>query len=163
MTHKYEHRVPPNTWIVVCDRTRARIFDSIWPHEKAWSEVAALVHPEARQHERDTISDGPGSFAESAGGHHAGDPQTDFRHRTAEAFARQVVEHLEEHRLRDDFGELVIVAPSVFLGVLRETLPAPLAKLVRVEVDKEYVQLTPREMQERLHKLNVFQPAKAKG
>jgi protein required for attachment to host cells len=159
MTHKYERRVPPNTWIVVCDRTRARIFNSIWPHEKVWDEVGDLVHPEAREHERDTISDGPGSFAETAGGHHAGDPQTDFRHRTAEAFARQVVDHLEQHRQRDDFGEVVIAAPSVFLGVLRETYPAPLAKLVRREIDKEYVQLTPRELQERLNELGVFKSA----
>ena len=161
MAHKYEHRVPPNTWIVVCDRTRARIFNSIWPHEQPWNEVGDLVHPEARQHERDTISDGPGTFAGASGARHAGDQKTDFRHRTAEEFARQVVDHLEQHRLRDNFGEVVVIAPAVFLGVLRETYAAPLARMVRREIDKEYVHLTSDELQERLSELDVLKAAEA--
>lgn len=159
MAHKYERHAPPNTWVVVCDRTRARIFNSVWPHEDPWDEVGDLVHPESRLHERDTISDGPGSFAEAAGGRHAGEAQTDFRHRTAQEFARQIVDHLEQHRLRDGFGELVIVAPAMFLGVVRKTCPPPLAKLVRCEIDKEYVQLHPRELQQRLSEHNVFERA----
>lgn len=156
MTHKYEHRVPPNTWVVVCDRTRARIFNSVWPHEQTWDEVDNLVHPEARLHERDTISDGPGSFSEAGGSRHSGQAPTDFRHRTAQEFARQIVDYLDEHRLQAGFGELVVVAPALFLGVLRESLPAPLAKLVRCEIDKEYVQLNPRELQQRLGGHEVF-------
>ena len=52
----------------------------------------------------------------------------------------------------------MIVAPSVFLGVLRETLPAPLTKLVRSEIDKEYVQLNRRELQQRLNENGVVKP-----
>lgn len=156
MTYKHENRVPANAWIVVADRARARIFSTTWPESRQLAEVAALVHPESQMHERDVISDGPGTFAERAGGHHAGEPQTDFRHRTALEFAGTLAARLEQGRMANEYGRLVIVAPSLYLGVLREKLSAPLARMVVKEIDKDYTLMKPAEVLEQLHRAAVL-------
>lgn len=156
MTYKHENRVPSNAWIVVADRARARIFSTTWPASRELTEVETLVHPESQLHERDVISDGPGTFAQRAGGHHAGEPQTDFRHRTALEFAVTLAARLEQGRMANACGRLVIIAPALYLGVLREKLSAPLARMVAREIDKDYTLMKPAEVLEQLHRADVL-------
>lgn len=156
MRNKHENRVPSNAWIVVADRARARIFSTAWPASRELQEVAALVHPESQLHERDVISDGPGTFADRAGGHHAGEPQTDFRHRTALEFAGTLAARLEQARMARECGRLVIIAPSLYLGVLREKLSAPLARMVVTEINKDYTLMKPADVLEQLHRAEVL-------
>ena len=129
-------------WVVVADRAIARIFAQ---HDGPGSElqsVKTLRHPESRERMSDEVSDGPGSFAGGGiAGHESGEPQQDHRHHTAEVFAKEVAEYIDAARQRHEFGELTLVAPPLFLGTLRDALPAPLAKLVRTEVHKDYTHL----------------------
>jgi protein required for attachment to host cells len=150
MSQKYEHRTPGNTWIVVADRARARIYDSVWPELARLDEVGDLVHPEATLHVRDTISDGPGAFRQSQTGPHAGEPRTDFPHRMAEEFAHQLAAHLDAARLKGSFGHLVVVAPPLMLAALRREMRHPLGELVVDEIDSDYIDLAPAELRQRL-------------
>jgi protein required for attachment to host cells len=150
MAYKYEHQTPWNTWIVVADRAKARIFDTIWPDMSQLAEIASLVHPEATLHVRDTVSDGPGQFRESVTAPHTGEPRTDFAHHMARQFAQQLVEHLETHRRKGAFGHVVLVAPPMMLAALRKQMDRPLEELVAEEFDKDYTELKPGELQQRL-------------
>jgi len=146
MTYKRENAKRPVTWIVVADRGRARIFECAWPIAGELQEIASLVHPEGQSRAQDVLTDAPGRFAETAGGPHYGEPRTDFRHRTANDFAGVVVERLEKGRVSNAFGHLVVIAPALFLGVLRDALSGPLTKLVEHEITKDYTQLPAREL-----------------
>lgn len=150
MSQKYEHRTPHNTWIVVADRAKARIYNTVWPDMPRLDEVADLVHPEATLHVRDTVTDGPGTFRQSQTAPHAGDPRTDFPHRMAEEFAQQVTTHLDAARLKNIFGRLVIVAPPLMLAALRDKMDRPLKDLVLEEIDSDYTELQPAELRTRL-------------
>lgn len=150
MSHKYTPRRPDNAWVLVADRARARLFSTAWPPNGACVEVEDLIDDEAMLHDRDTGSDVPGAFVSGAGARHRSVPATDFHHRTAERFARRIVERLEDGRRRDQFGQLVLVAPALMLGVLREELSPPLAKLVVEELDRDYTHLTPGDLLKRI-------------
>lgn len=140
MTVRHEQQIPPVIWVVVADRARSRILSAPWLGCGEWEEVADLTHSEGALKAGEVETDRPGTFGDSAGGHHGGEPSTDFKHQTAERFAHEIVEYLENGRMHNKFGKLGFVCPPLFLGVLRKSLPAPLANLVALELDKDYTQ-----------------------
>ena len=146
MTFRHEQQFPPVIWVVVADRSRSRILSAAWPNPSEWEEVADLVHAEGALKASEVKTDGPGTFGEVAGGHHAGQPQTDFKHQTAERFAEEIVQYLEQGRLHNKFGKLGLICPPLFLGVLRKSLPGPLANMVTLEVDKDYTHAPMKEL-----------------
>lgn len=159
MTRKRTPSGVPITWITLADRARARTFECDWPIGDRFEEVDSLVHPEARMRESEVLSDNEGRFAERAGGQHNGEPQTDFQHRTANDFAIIIADRLDKARVSNRFGHLILIAPPLFLGVLRKTLSDPLAKLVELEVDKDYTQLSSRELTPVFQRLSKGIPA----
>lgn len=146
MTYKREPSRQPVAWILVADRARARIFQCEWPLNSKLEEIETLVHPEGQAREHEVLTDGPGRFAEAAAGPHTGEKRTDHRHRTAIDFAHVVAERLEKGRVSNTFGHLIVVAPALYLGVLRQTVSGPLAKLIECEIAKDFTQLPAREL-----------------
>lgn len=138
MTFKHEKRIPPVVWTVVADRARARFFSAAWPSIDGWEEILSLEYEAGALHGRDVTTDAPGTFGERAGGHHAGDEETDLRHQSAEHFATTIISKLEAARSKSEFGQLAIVAPPLLLGVLRKKLPSPLQKMLVLESNKDY-------------------------
>lgn len=153
MARKYEHQTPGNTWILIANRSKARVFDSDWPELTKCEEVASFVHPEATLHVGDTVSDAPGRFRELGSAPHSGEPRTDFAHQMTGDFAQELVEYLEAHRLAGDFGAVMVFAPPLMLAALRKQMRRPLADLVTEELDKDYSALPDRELQQRLLEL----------
>lgn len=156
MTHKYRHQTVAVAWILVADRGRAQILATDLPDAKRLTIVETLVHPTSTVRASDIDTDGPGSFPDRGGQSHAGDPETDFRHQTAQQFAGQIIERLEKGRLSNAFGQLILVAPPLFLGVLRDKLPSPLAQLVTHEMDKDLTRQPEEDIRQRLVAANVF-------
>ena len=146
MSYRHAAEQKPIAWVLVGDRARARIFSTAWPIGDPLEEIETLVHPESQLREHEVRTDGPGQFAEVGSFPHAGEPRTDHRHRTANDFAGLVAERLEKGRVTNAFGHLVIVAPALYLGALRNALSSPLSKLVRTEIAKDYTQLPAREL-----------------
>jgi protein required for attachment to host cells len=148
MSFRHAARRFDTTLIVVADRGQARLFTAPWPELEPADEVDGMIHPESRLRELDTVSDKPGRFRTPAGQHASTDNVTDFRHRTAERFAKKIITRLESGREHLEFSRLVLVAPALFLGELRRESPAELAKLTAAEIDKDLVQASQREIME---------------
>ena len=123
------------TWVVVADRSRARIFCVETP-KGPLVELVDLVHPEARAHERDLTSDRPGRSSD----HHVLSPPHSARDLQAYGFAREIAEKLENGRVSAQFEQLLIVAAPDLLGLLRKTMNANVAKTVVLEIDKNVTQ-----------------------
>lgn len=160
MAFKHESSRPPTTWILVTDRSRARLFAGTWPEFDGFHEIQDFVHPEGGVHQREVESDGPGRFDGPDGAHHAGESETDFKHHTATEFARELVSELQRGKDTNAYGRLIIIAPPLFLGVLRAQLPAPLSKLVVADWDKD---LTHQDGKAILDELRGFAVASAGG
>jgi protein required for attachment to host cells len=134
------------TWIVVADRARGRIFTVATP-KGPLTEIEDLVHPESRAHERDLTTDRPGR---GPGSHRSMGNANTAREHAAQDFARELAARLEAGRNRGDFARLVLMAAPDFLGLLRKSLSAPLAKLVYLEVTKSLTQTPPAEIRSHL-------------
>lgn len=161
------------TWILVADRAHARIFvpeaaeaESLRQHvefagragylapeteePEPLTEQADFVHPESQLAQQDTETDRPGRFKAKGSALHSGEAEKDFKHQTAEHFARELVDYLEKARQENQFDRLILIAAPLFLGVLRTTLTAPLRQLVAMELDKDYTKLKPEEIRKHL-------------
>jgi protein required for attachment to host cells len=126
------------TWVVVADRSRARIFSVETPRGPL-TELEDLVHPESRIHDRDLTSDRPGRSSDNhvlGTAHRASDQQ-------AHEFAREITDRLENGRVGAQFERLVVVAAPDVLGLLRKSMNGPLAKTVCHEVLKNLTQQRP--------------------
>ncbi len=123
------------TWVLVADRSRARIFSTQTP-KGALREIEDLVHPEARAHERDLTSDRPGRSSDR----HALGNTNSARDQQATAFAREISLRLEAARTHGNLERLVLICAPDLLGLLRKALSAPLEKLVIMTIDKNLTQ-----------------------
>ena len=133
------------TWVVVADRSRARIFSVDSPRGPL-HELESLVHPEARAHERDLTSDRPGRASDQ----HVLNAAHTARDQQAAEFAREIVERLEGGRVKGGFEQLVLVAAPDLLGMVRKAMNGKLSKLVSRTVDKNLTQHDPREIRKSL-------------
>jgi len=135
------------TWVVVADRSRARIFSVATPRGPL-NELEDLVHPEARAHERDLTSDRPGRSSDQ---HVLGTPHS-ARDQQAHEFAREIAERLEHGRVGAQFERLVVVAAPDLLGMLRKTMNSHVTKMVVREMDKNVTQQSAADIRKRLPK-----------
>ncbi len=154
MTFKHHTPEVSTTWVVVADRSRARILASSGDSADL-EELETLVNPEGAMRQSECSSDRQGYFGGRQGSLEAGDPKTDFQHKTAETFAAQVIDHLETGRTSQQFGHVVLIAAPSFLGTLRQKLPTPLARMVELQVDKDYSKCSPGEIASQLAKVRV--------
>ena len=154
MTHRHQNPVVPNIWIVVADRCRARIFAT---HQfqglPQLTEIEVLEFPKGALKFSEYVSDHSGRMPGPGGIPVSGDPEVDFEHRTAEEFAGQLVQHLEDGRNKHKFGKIILMAPPVFLGVLRQKLTPQLARMVDLELDKDLSRRSDAEIAEHVARL----------
>ncbi len=135
-----------NTWVVVADGTRARLFNR--HKNRTLEEFDVLLSPEHRLHEGDLVTDRDGRTFDSAGqGRHAmGNKNTTKNHEMAN-FAKRLAMRLEEGRTSGELERLVLVAPPRFLGQLRANLSGPTQGLVALTLDKELTTLPAEKLQ----------------
>ena len=112
----------------------------------------------ARQRDNEIDSDSLGQRPASDGRHGAGGAttssayqphQTPVQHGT-EVFARDLVKVLLQAHNERKFTKLCLVASPEFLGVLRRLLTPQLEAVVSREINKDYTQLGPAELRERI-------------
>ncbi len=132
-------------WVVAADAARARVFAAEAGKRSAvLEEIADLVHPESRMHDRDLSSDLPGRAYESYGSaRHAMEEPTPPKEREQELFVRRVGETLNRGRSGNRFRKLYLVAAPDVLGRLRKCLDEDTARRVVGEVHKSVTGQTP--------------------
>ncbi len=146
MSHRHTPLQVPVAWILVADRSAARLFAADWPSLDSIREIEDCINPPGAMQGREVYADRFGRDHAPDGHGFTDAPATDFRHDTAEHFAQHLVQLLEEARNRHEFGSLVVIAPPLMLGTLRERIPNPLRKLVEAELDKELLHSTQAEI-----------------
>jgi len=134
-----------NTWVVVANSSRARLFESRGPGGSL-ALLREFEHPESRAKGGELVSDRPGHTATDQGRRTALDPDTEPKRVAQEQFARELGHALEQGRVQNRYAGLVLVASAPFLGILRAELPDGVKKQVREAIDKDYTALVEREL-----------------
>ena len=88
--------------------------------------------------DRDIKSDAPGTIGQSAGySGRVAYEETDFHQLEEDRWAKEAAERLRERALRNDFEDLVVVAPPKALGVLRKELHKEVERRILFTCNKE--------------------------
>ncbi len=128
-----------NTWVVVADGTRARLFNR--NKNRKLEEFDVLLSPEHRLHEGDLVTDRDGRAADGKGGRHAMGNKNAAKDHEMAVFAKRLAGRLDEGRTSGDLERLVLIAPPRFLGQLRASMSGPASDLVALTIDKELTTL----------------------
>ncbi|HVA50667.1 MAG TPA: host attachment protein [Pirellulales bacterium] len=140
-----------DTWILVADSSRARIFAS--PKKgKPWELIEELGHPESRMKNREINMKEQGRTRQIFGAGHRPrmEPDTEPKEVEAEHFAHELVDKLSDGLNQNAYAALALVAPPHFLGHLRKLLSDQASKCLVATVDKDYTGSDVRELMERL-------------
>ena len=150
-----------DTWILVADSSRARLFAAS-QRGKTWKLVAEFDHPETRQRTAEYSPTERGSQKQAFGyGRPAMQPKTEPRRVEKFHFAEQLAARLDRGLKQAEFGALVLVAGPQFLGDLKSKLDKQVMKSVIAAIDKDYTQLSDRELVERLDETIWGAPAQS--
>jgi len=144
----------PQTWVLVADASRARIFEWTAP-SRPLLEIADPANPQGRLKSSSLDSDKPG-IAADAQGHRSGHPMqaTQSAHeKSAEAFAGQIAATLADALAAKNYERLVLYAAPEFLGRLRAELTQPVASVVVKSTALDLVRESTESIQARLPKL----------
>lgn len=87
----------------------------------------------------------PGRGFQSNGGHRSAYEQTDYHQIMEDQFAKHACQKLEAVLEKDDASAILIAAPRV-LGMMRKRLTSLACKRILVEIDKDYVGRSPKEL-----------------
>lgn len=137
-------------WILVANSGNATLFTADSPTAPL-TELATFDNPEARAKQIDLASARPGRSFDSHGeGRHAMEVGVDPKKQEQILFAKLIADRLEQGRVDNAFGRLVLVVAPMFLGLLRANFGAPLSALVSMELDKDYTALRPEKLRARL-------------
>jgi len=125
-----------NTWVLIAHRGGARVFEHKGPG-KGLSLLQDIPHPEGRLKSKDLGTDEPGRSFDSHGARHSFQQEVGLAAHVAEAFAQQLAGVLEEGRVGQRYGRLVLVAEAHFLGILRAALSRETSARVTASVNKD--------------------------
>jgi protein required for attachment to host cells len=140
---------PKRIWIVVTDGGTCRFLLSEKRNTDPVLAMPDLTMPNPPTREQGT--DKPGRTFESTGNRRSAyEPPVDWHEQAKRDFARDVAEILKEKAKDGAFDNLILVAPPQMLGNLRPLLSDEIGGKLIGEVNKDYTQLTPREIKQQL-------------
>lgn len=155
--------MPVIDWILIADRTRAKLFH-VLPDGLGPSPVlACFTHEQGRLLPQERNTDKPGRVDHPAGWTSSVEPNEDTEHVESRRFAAVLVGHFELARQEKRFDRLTVVAPPKFLGVLRGAWTASLRTLIRAETPLDLMRLSDKELQERIKILMALPIKSAEG
>jgi protein required for attachment to host cells len=138
------------TWVVIADGAHARVlqFTPEKPRLEAVPDVSFTIDLPATH---DLVSDRQGRVFESHGhANHAAAARTDPHRELKRGLAHKLADTLQTSLNDQRYDKLVLVAPPVTLGDLREALAKTVRARVTAELAHDFVKLPTSELQERL-------------
>ena len=144
--------VPAMSWVVVCDGSKALLFQNVGDAQAINLKVADVqVEPHAPT--RDLGAERSGRVYESLDGRRSSMEATNYHELAEVKFLGKVADTLDEVVRTRKVKHLVIVAPPKAMGVLRRQITEGVQKVVSAEIAKDLVKLPTAEIE---HHLSVM-------
>jgi protein required for attachment to host cells len=144
----------PQTWVMVADRARARVFE--WTnHSGPLQELSDFANPRGRLKEGELTSDRPSATFSSKGHQsaHPTQPPKSAVESAADEFARSLIGELKAGLDSNSCKRLVLIAPPQFLGLLRSHFDKRLEQAVAASLDLDLTRESADAIFSRLPKL----------
>jgi protein required for attachment to host cells len=141
--------IGPGDWVVVCDGRKWLILENAGDER-----LLNLKAREERQAENPAThlqgTDRPGRTHQSTGAARSAVSQTDWHDEAERAFLKSLAKRINDAALRRETNALILVAPPRALGMIRPELSPAAVKILRAEIDKDYVALPIYEIEKRI-------------
>jgi protein required for attachment to host cells len=140
-----------NTWVLVCDAAKARVFE-IRDGDPTWHAVELVLHEGSRSKASELVG-GPSGTRSSEGRsvhHNALAPASSPKEVEKDGFAHTLATTLDQAMRSARFRKWVLVAPPHFLGLMRQELTSELEKHLLTTVDKDLNDLNVHDLSQRL-------------
>ena len=129
-------QVPHNTFVVVADGKKMLFFRNEGDSEFPKLEMERkIVQDDLSDQEMKT--DRPGRTFDSGGSGRSAYEETDFHQLEEDRFAHETAEMLKKRALKNEFEQLIIVAPPRTLGELRKHYHKEVQKRLAGEIAKD--------------------------
>lgn len=140
-------------WVIVADRTRARIFETDESIQQL-NEVEDLLNPEGRFSDTELHHDARGRFCGKGNRQrsHTAEPLISKAIHDEENFSRQLVSLLEQGCAAHRYERLVVIAPPAFLGILRKQFSDQVGKRIFKQFAGDISSYAPRQISDYLKK-----------
>lgn len=139
----------PNTWIIVANNAKARIFKRVKPGKL--EELTTLLHVEGRLRNQDLTSTKPGVSINSGQSHqNAYETKTSARVQEEEKFAKELADFLAKEHKAGHFGRLYLFVSPHFLGFLRKELSEKVVACIEKECNKDWTAYTRQELEKEI-------------
>ncbi len=129
-------QIPHDAWVLVGDGEKALFFrnegDTEYPNLVT---IEVLNHPNPPTHEQG--ADRPGRFNKGPDVQRSAVGDTDWHRMEEEKFAGELADHLYRAAHRNEFEQLIVVAPPRVLGELRDSFHKEVKSRILAEVDKD--------------------------
>lgn len=139
-----------NTWIMVADAARARLFELTRKGADP-VEIASYAYPEGRspgrEHDHGRL---PRVQESNSPSRHAIEPRTSLRDKYAQRFAETLSAVVRQGRQEGRYDKLILMGPPRFIGVLHERLDKQTAARVVGEVHNDLLTVTPVQLRTHL-------------
>ena len=134
------------TWILIADGSRARVLERT-SAALPFSAVADLEFSTELPRTHDTGDERPGRAHESHGAtRHAYEPRSDAHDTLKHKFIAATLDALAQRHAKSRVDRLAIVAPPELLGVIRQTLPEMLQKILVGDLAKDLTKIPDHEI-----------------
>lgn len=141
-------QIPHNAMVVVADGRKMLLFRN--DGDEKFPKLEVVTHDEkVIPHREDMATDEPGStFSGTKGGgtlgvnagssNRSGYEETDFHQLEEDRFAAETAEMLKKRALRNEFSQLIVVAPPRALGELRKHYHKEVEARIIGEIAKDF-------------------------
>jgi protein required for attachment to host cells len=124
-----------NTWILVADSGRARIFEM--HADTTINEIQDFTNSRGRFQNRELNTDSEGRFFGQYAQGNTSEPDVSPEKHEATLFAESVNKFLTDNCSPQRYSKLVVMAEPRFLGLLRDKMDDQVRKLVTEELPKD--------------------------
>lgn len=87
---------------------------------------------------------------------HISEPRKDEKNFHQQWFVKQVADRLDQALKKKQFDQLILVAPAKPLGILRKSLADQVKAVTTLEVEKDYVNHSLKDIQTKLEQITLF-------
>lgn len=134
-------------WVMVADRTRARIFETDGDLDKL-NEIEDLMNPEGRFSDAEFHHDARGRFYGKGDRQHShtSQPRVSKAMYDEENFSHQLAMFLDQGCAMHRYDSLIVVAPPAFLGILRKQLSDQVDKRIVKQLNSDISGYAPQQV-----------------
>jgi protein required for attachment to host cells len=124
-----------HTWVVVADGEKALFLCNKYDMNNVQLGIVHQLH-QSNPATREQGTDKPGRFSNGPTPHRSSADDTDWHEISKKRFAKEIAEALYTHAHKGDFERLIIVAPPLMLGELRQEFHKEVSDKIVSEIPK---------------------------